>query len=176
MSPAVKINASIKEHSADNILRRFLFFSLKKGYIKMIFMLYVKWQNKWTERIPPSAFIYRCYPFSASLWWWRWRKKNLVMVLVVVVMVVIDYRNEVRWWRRKNTWNGGGGGVGGFGEGTKKNEEKRNNWIAFRVSKNYNQYKICWHIPTKKGFSHLSLSLLLSTLTREGSEAQELSR
>ena len=47
-----------------------------------------------------------------------------------------------------------------------KNEETWNNWIVFRVSRSYNQYKLCWHIPTKNGLSHLSL--LLSTLTREG--------
>ena len=100
------------------------------------------------------------------LWWWRWRKlKDLVMVVVVVVMVVTDYRNEVGRWR-KNTWNGGGGGggVGGFGEGIKK--MRRSQITEFRVSKSYNQYNICWHIPTKRGLSHLSL--LLATLTREG--------
>ena len=91
-------------------------------------------------------------------------EKDLVMVVVVVVMVVTDYRNEVGRWR-KNTWNGGGGGgVGGFGEGIKK--MRRSQITEFRVSKSYNQYNICWHIPTKRGLSHLSL--LLATLTREG--------
>ena len=92
--------------------------------------------------------------------------KNLGMVVVVFVIAARYYRNVVRWWR-KSTWNGGGGGcVGGFGEEIKKNEEKWNYWIVFRVSKSYNQYKICWHIPTKHGLSHLSL--LLATSTRGG--------
>ena len=83
-------------------------------------------------------------------------------------MVVRDYRNEVRWWR-ENTWIGcGGGAVGDFGEVIEKNKEKWNNWIVFRVSKSYNQYKICWHMTTKNGLFHLSL--LLATLTREGRE------
>ena len=91
-------------------------------------------------------------------------EKDLVMVVVVVVMVVTDFRNEVGRWR-KNTWNGGGGGgVGGFGEGIKK--MRRSQITEFRVSKSYNQYNICWHIPTKRGLPHLSL--VLATLTREG--------
>ena len=79
-------------------------------------------------------------------------------------MVLADYRNEVRWWR-KNTWNGVVVVLEVLARKL-KNEGKRNNWIAFRVSKSYNQYKICWHIRTKKGLSHLSL--LLTILTREG--------
>ena len=74
MSPAVKIKAaSIKEHNADNILRRFLFFSLKTGYVKIIFILYVEWKFIAVIRFPPL-----CGGGGGG--------KKIVMVVVVVVM------------------------------------------------------------------------------------------
>ena len=74
MSPAVKIKAaSIKEHNVDNILRRFLFFSLKTGYVNIIFILYVEWKFIAVIRFPPL-----CGGGGGG--------KKIVMVVVVVVM------------------------------------------------------------------------------------------